>query len=108
MPRTQLLASSSSPPKPMVQPTVGLDVSKDTGPTRLVSRWSIPANATPPFRYPTQLLIVKPMRGVTVASHFTSVVNGSFRKGDNGPCRPMAVFPTPDQVPLASTPTSQL
>src|SRR5215468_7397388 len=109
MPKTQLLASISSPPKPMVQPTPVSDVSKDAAAVGLTSRWSIPANATPPFRYHIQLLMVTPMRGVTVANHFTSVLHASFRKsGNNGPNVPTTVFATPDQVPLASIPTSQL
>src|SRR6266702_6706249 len=106
MPRIQLLASSSSPPKPTVQPTLVPDVSKDTGPMGLSRWWSISANATPPFRYHIQPVpMVTPMRGVNVASHFTSVVHRSFRKPSNGP---KTVFLTPDQVPLASTPRSQL
>src|SRR5882672_8235963 len=103
MPRIQLPASSSSPPKPTVQPTWVPDVSKDT--MGLSRWWSISANAAPPLRYHIQLLMVTPMRGVTVASHFTSVVHRSFRKRSNGP---KTVFLTPDQVPLASTPRSQL
>src|SRR5215470_10757784 len=106
MPRIQLLASSSSPPNPMVQPIPVSDVSNDTGTTGLASRWSIPANAAPPFRYHIQLLIVTPMRGVTVASQFTSVVHGS--RGNAKPNGPMTVFLTPDQVPLPSIPMSQL
>src|SRR5258705_13576540 len=102
MPRIKLLASSSSPPKPTVQPTWVPDVSKDTGPMGLSRWWSISANATPPFRYHIQLLMVTPMRGVTVASHFTSVVHRSPEKSWIGKSLngPKTVFLTPDQVPL--------
>src|SRR5262245_16871283 len=110
MPSIQLLPSSSSPPKPMVQPTLVSEMSKDVASLGLTNRWSIPANATPLFRYHIQLLTVKPMRGVTVASHFTSVVHrssaepGNFWRTNGA----KIVFLTPDHVPLASTPTSQL
>src|SRR5215510_482864 len=106
MPKIQLLPSSNSPPNPTVPPTLVSERSKDTESVGLTSRWSIPAKATPPFRYHIQLLMVKPMRGVTVASHFTSVVQRSSRKSGNS--GPTTVFLTPDQVPLASRPMSQL
>src|SRR5262245_14908553 len=110
MPRTQLLAISTSPPKPTVQPTFVSDTSKETEPAAFSRWWPISAKATPPFKYHIQLLMVTPIRGVTVASHFTSVDHRSVGKlrrpgGSNGPT---TVFLTPDQVPLASRPMSQL